>query len=220
MDASMKSTIPFLLGIMLSASVNAGIIDLGNVTRDTTTGLEWLDLTETNNRTYVDISVNQLGAGGEFEGWRVATTSEALTLWNNFGITSPFFGSINIGTDDYADFLYAVSLLGNIAYEADPVVYDYGTYGITSDVWLGSNNFQNVIGAVHYPGNDIVNTHLYTDSHGINRTGANTAYGTYLVRVAEVEPPTTVPTPGTGSLALIALLGLFYRQKTAQQKTA
>lgn len=36
-----------LLGLLFSIALNTEIIDLGNTTRDTESGLDWLDVTET-----------------------------------------------------------------------------------------------------------------------------------------------------------------------------
>ena len=52
-----------------------------HITFDTTTRLEWLDLTETGTRSYDDMLVG-LGPGGEFAGWRYATLAETLNMFN------------------------------------------------------------------------------------------------------------------------------------------
>lgn len=77
-----------------------------NLTVDDVTGLEWLDLTVTAGRTYEDIvgldGTDELGPGGDFEGFRHATDLEVSgwingpqqdSLFSNFGMGSPF-GSI------------------------------------------------------------------------------------------------------------------------------
>jgi hypothetical protein len=55
------------------------------VTRDTATGLGWLDLTLTLNRTYASIYA-AMGPGEEFDGYRFATGNEVDELWENAGI--------------------------------------------------------------------------------------------------------------------------------------
>ena len=74
-----------LVGITLSLSANAAIVDMGNITRDTTTGLDWLDLTETANRTYLDVFSN-FSVGGNLDGWRYASRLEVYELWSNIGV--------------------------------------------------------------------------------------------------------------------------------------
>ena len=68
-----------------SITVNAALVDNGNVTRDTATQLDWLDLNLTAGRSYLDVS-SQLAAGGEFEGWRFASGDEVEALLIQFGV--------------------------------------------------------------------------------------------------------------------------------------
>jgi hypothetical protein len=56
------------------------------ITRDTASGLDWLDLGVTQNRSADDIAA-QLESGGEFDGFRYASTDEIAALWNSAGIT-------------------------------------------------------------------------------------------------------------------------------------
>src|SRR5262249_5795573 len=62
----------------------------GFITRDSATGLDWLDLSLTRNRSHDDIigkdGTNELGAGGEFAGFRYATAEEVQTLYLHAGI--------------------------------------------------------------------------------------------------------------------------------------
>ena len=53
---------------------------------DPSTGLEWLKLTFSVNRTYNDVST-QFGTGGDFEGFRHATIEEVLGFISEAGIT-------------------------------------------------------------------------------------------------------------------------------------
>ena len=66
--------------------------DNGDYTTDETTGLDWLDLTETSGRSYNDISA-KLGSGGEFEGWSYASAAQVAGFFQGFGIVaSPYNG--------------------------------------------------------------------------------------------------------------------------------
>jgi hypothetical protein len=80
-----------------------GALDGFNLTQDDVTGLEWLDLTLTAGRTVDDIVGNdgtdELGPGGDFEGFRYATklevtgwtaTGQVDSLFSNFGLNSTF----------------------------------------------------------------------------------------------------------------------------------
>ncbi len=53
--------------LAISSSANAAIIDLGNITRDTGTGLDWLNVTESRNLSYNQVTA-QMGIGGAYEG--------------------------------------------------------------------------------------------------------------------------------------------------------
>jgi len=75
-------TITLLLVSSLAA--NASIVDLGTITRDTDTGLEWLDVTETQGLSYNQV-IAEMGDGGTYEGWRYAISSELDRLILNFG---------------------------------------------------------------------------------------------------------------------------------------
>ncbi len=77
------------LGSAAEAGVMIGddaVFGAGSITIDTDTGLEWLDWTESTNRSYNDVS-GQFGAGGDFEGWRHAT--RAVTHFTNKYGNSP-----------------------------------------------------------------------------------------------------------------------------------
>ncbi len=81
-----------LLGLCIQEA-SPSIISLDSVwgsdtlTRDTDSGLEWLDVTLTRGLSYNQV-IAKLGSGGEFEGFRYALTAELDQLISNFGITS------------------------------------------------------------------------------------------------------------------------------------
>ena len=54
-----------------------GMPGSGAVTFDDATNLEWLDLTESIDRSFNDVSTH-FGSGGDYEGWRHATTAEIV----------------------------------------------------------------------------------------------------------------------------------------------
>lgn len=78
-----------------------------NITRDTSTNLEWLDLTVTTGSSFNDVSA-QLTAGGTLDGFRFATTSEVAALWSSFGFSPGFDGN-----SSNPEILTAVTFLGN-----------------------------------------------------------------------------------------------------------
>jgi len=76
------------------------------VTIDTNSGLEWLDLTVTRDRTPHDIS-NKFGVGQEFEGWRYATTAEVASLWNAAGGDDNYYNGFSTANNGVFDTLSA-----------------------------------------------------------------------------------------------------------------
>lgn len=89
---------------LLGQPAQAVLIDQGLTTLDTITGLAWLDLSSTTNRSINDIKLN-LESGGKFEGYRYATGLEVIGLFanagfapgifRNYGPASPPFSSVN-----------------------------------------------------------------------------------------------------------------------------
>jgi hypothetical protein len=188
-----------LVGLTLSLSANATIVDLGNITRDTSTGLDWLDLTETNGRSYTDIS-NKLGAEQEFAGWRYATGQEVQDLWVNFGLTEGTNLSISTAdTNQYASFINAVNHLGNTHNEYN-TVFDYGSVGFTAAKVNGNNSLRYVRGMFHS------GTSANTTAFGVSSAGSEVVgvlhTGSYLVA------PSSVPVPAAAWLFGSALVGL------------
>ena len=85
--------------ICLCGLSHAAIIDHQVFTTDSTTGLDWLDLTETRGQSYDEI-VSQMGTGQRYEGWRHASRDEVTTFWQDAGGTGPFSGAA-LGTTNW-----------------------------------------------------------------------------------------------------------------------
>jgi len=75
-------TLVFLSSVTFVQQSNASIVDSGTFFTDTTSGLDWLDVTASINRSYNDIN-SQFSVGGDFEGWRYATGTQLNTLIEN-----------------------------------------------------------------------------------------------------------------------------------------
>jgi hypothetical protein len=83
--------------LVLLGTANATLIELddlkfgpGSITRDTDTGLDWLDVPLSEGRSYNDVSL-QLGPGGDFEGFRYADHGEVQQLIYDAGIGETYF---------------------------------------------------------------------------------------------------------------------------------
>ena len=93
----MKTTsVRGMCGILLSWTVSCSVFavlmpandvvfGVASITRDTDTGLEWLDVPLSQARTYLDVA-GQFGPGGDFVGFRHATGDELVQLFTNAGI--------------------------------------------------------------------------------------------------------------------------------------
>lgn len=75
-----------------------------NLTLDTETGLEWLDVTLSTNRAMLDVRAN-LATGGDYQGFRFASLPEVESLIDHFGV-------VNSGHEDPA-VTRAIQLLGD-----------------------------------------------------------------------------------------------------------
>jgi hypothetical protein len=136
MNASLQRALSGAIAVVLASAgaiCQAALLDNGNHTSDTATGLDWLDLTVTRGQSY-DQVVAQMGAGGPYEGWRHATRAEVRQFWINAGGAGPFAGAAKGETNWVGrlqalwgktySFLYTVPpdylVQGTIAMSADP----------------------------------------------------------------------------------------------------
>ena len=96
--------------ILLASTARADILNLGDVTRDTRTNLDWLDLTQTTNLSIDDILAN---AGGfAAAGWRHANEAEMCELMESFGIAGSPCPQNGYSSTDLTPFLEFVALFG------------------------------------------------------------------------------------------------------------
>ena len=196
--------------LVLSTSVNAAIISTdwqtagdNLITHDTVSGLNWLDLTETNN-----LSLNAVGtmlADGElYDGFRVATQAEVVALWSNFGIDLSSSGpSSATGVDPGIP--AAAAYLGNILHEYDPL-YSYGTLG-----YIDRFDEYHLSNAYHMGAYTNDEKSFYIQSQPGDRFSSYELIGTYLV-YSVVPVPSAIWLFGTG---LIGLIGVARRKARA-----
>jgi hypothetical protein len=191
-----------LLVVALSASsANAALIDQGDITVDTGTGLKWLDLTET-----LDLSIQDIrdGFGGFLDdGWSVATSSQVDQLFSNAGATAPasdlhFYPDATI-TDNMLDLFGITGFLTGSPYGGvlPGPIYDQAPYGLgLADNENGMASLPIFIsqGADSATAGSSECCVLYTDS------GPDA--GVWLTMTTEV------PLPSSLALVGVALLGL------------
>jgi len=193
------------------------------ITIDTTSQLEWLDLTATNGVSVVDVAS---GYGGYFnEGFRYATHSEVLNLYTNAGIVGfdpdPFYHTASL-TENYSPIETLISLMGCTATCDDtPNSFPYGhrpvlagTYGATPNAvnfenrYFSSSYISMQISSSRFPAQDGTGTAAIGNRSSIAK-GAYEGYGSFLVREA------TVPEPSTLLLFSIGVLGIRASRRPA-----
>lgn len=178
----------------------SNIFDNDTYTTDVVTGLDWLDLSETNDMSYNYVS-GQLGAGGAFEGWRYATSEQVVSFWGNFSVDLSALAVTWIPDTIDNGSRQASLLLGNLFNEYNPTEYSFGTLGITSHSpskgkrdWLGA--YHHVLGGDHTDIYYTLSSHLIDDNSSFIYTGS------YLVR----DATQSVPEP---SIAILIVSGLM-----------
>jgi hypothetical protein len=80
-----------LLLALLAPTAQTEPLDGGLYSYDVATNLAWLDLSATSGWSYADVS-SQLGPGGYFEGWSVATNEQVSGFFDAFGLEGPYDG--------------------------------------------------------------------------------------------------------------------------------
>ena len=86
--------VTFIFMCLLATNSFAELIDNGDVTTDSDSGLDWLDLTISSGRSFSDVST-QFGSNGDFEGWRYANISEVKQLLINAGADINFITALS-----------------------------------------------------------------------------------------------------------------------------
>ena len=181
------------LGVRAAAATSI-LLDHGNSTYDPGTHLEWLDLTQTQGRSYLDVihgSGGFIGVGG----WRYATSAELDQFFIDAGATAPYDGSINGANHDPAVAL--LDLMGTLF--SNPGIFS-GSFGLLADQPAAG---QQALGEISY---DFGYGHF---GDGANLSTSEFALdgrvGSFLVKTA---PVAATPIPAALPLFAAALSGI------------
>jgi len=202
------------LGLLICNLANAGLIEVDYegiagadtaITFDTNTGLEWLDLTETNGISYSNM-LTLLGSGQQYEGWRYANYGEVAAIFDYFSLRSYANGGhalVQGSTEDIAIESFT-QLFGDTVGEYGNY---YGVLGILVDDLATPVARRGV-----YISGGINGTYTYNQT-SINACCSHLAtdirmyFGSYLVRDAQ-----SVPEPSTLAIFALGVIGLASRR--------
>ncbi|MEC5385197.1 PEP-CTERM sorting domain-containing protein [Uliginosibacterium sp. H3] len=212
----MKTKLPKILAAALLAacctqagatliSKNDAVFGANSITYDSATGIEWLDLTLSTNKSYNFVS-SQFGSGGMYEGFRYATHAELNQLELDFGFT--LINSTTYVTGNGVPAYNFLSMLGNTRPQTNGSANPF-TDGLVSGAEVM------VVGGVCYVDGRCDGS-ASDQGHAFSRGTYGTSYasndvGSFLVRAGDV------PEPGSLALSGIALAGLFAARRKKKQ---
>lgn len=195
----LRKALAFTTLLVASFSANALLINNGDFTTDTTSGLDWLDLSETSDQAY-----NY--AESHNPGWRYATNSEVENLFHQLfdGYSDT---DVDWGRSDSTQGAYADQTPDALAFRelfgtsADFTVFSY-SYGLYRD----DDGLLRSMGALLHSSDSVsvvFGLDFITDFAHFAEDG-NLAYSSFMVRSSTVP----VPEPATASLLCLGLLGV------------
>lgn len=201
------------LGLMINTA-QAAIIDTANDSFiDTETGLEWMDFGINNIHSY-DFITTQLGAGGEYEDWRLPTYDEVYTMWFNVAM----FDHVEADTEFYEDnYLYGEDAAADSVWENvfdtighNVLIDDFdGSYFLTAGLFEGTDGLSELIYRDREEGHDMI---LFNDAANYDFHRPLVQLTTSTVLVSVNSSPVEVPEPNL-MLLFAGLVGLLLKRR-------
>lgn len=203
--------VAFLITVMLLPTAEASILDSNdttlvsypsadsnNITTDTATGLDWLDIDTTTNVSYDDM-VNLLGVG-ELADFRYATQPEVVLFFDHLGLPAASMFSDVTSPDPGGSLFNVASSFTGLTVPVSTVPYAFGYtgtesgFGMTRVSWYQSKSAGEAVRVAH--------------AYIWDQDDARTDAGSWLVRTSTGG---AVPEPSTLAIwSLLALCGIGY----------
>jgi len=201
-----KLGVGFIL-LTMYQSVNATFIDNTSFTTDTSTGLDWLDVTETVGLSYEHVS-SQLGEGGMFAGYEYATADQIKQLFTNWTGASTADGRVTYHIGEGSNSVDGlIQLLGNTnkIYTSSDSHATF-TRGMLADVYGLDPAISHYVAMLMDEDEGLYDRfdYLRVPVNAYYEFTTDSQTGSFLVRSA------TVPEPAGIALMLLALVGLRY----------
>lgn len=187
----------------------------GLLTRDTATGIEWLDVNQTYNKTKNDVS-SLTGTGGFAEGFRLATREDFFGLYSGAGLSTSYSeASPNATNVNYIQSARNLQNLIGYSEILNLTVSSHIMAGFLADDG-GSPLYSafGFVGVYDYFSEEKADFYR-ADSYWVNSPAAS-YIGLYLVR----DVPTAVSVPEPSSLALLGAGALGFGFMRMRRKPA
>lgn len=192
-----KTIFVFLVLTLPVVSAQAALIDNGVTTFDSSSGLVWLDLTETTGLTPSDILADV--SGFMSSGWSVASGDQVDNLFQSAGAPSPASG-----TQFYLDSSIPDLLLQLLGQTATTI-----TGGMFGQGW--ADNGAGVFSAPGYTSEPTSGFYFTEGSNNIFTPTPLPSVGVFLVQVGQN------PIPGPNTLLCLVIGLVLLRRKTIQE---
>ena len=176
------------------------------ITRDTSNSLDWLDLTLSLNRSYNDIigidGTNELSSGGDFDGFRYATSAEVLSLWHSGGLDPSVllpFPSQEVSGDLYSVISDLMVYLGNTRTSGNAGFTGF-VASTAEELSCGGGCTSRLIPEARLvlAFNPLIDAGMFVIAQGLRDDIADPEHGHWLVRnFIPQGPPTPLPEPST-----------------------
>lgn len=175
----------------------AALINLGDVTRDTKTGLEWLDVTLSAGLDFRQIVA---GEGGWFaDGWRYASEFEVRALMQEYVAPTPYTQGIDPGAASILDYLGITATFPGIPHARSYALYDDALNAPFSQFVGRADIF------VNYDSSGFPRSASWVMSNDMQSIYAGSRFiGSFLVKAS------SVPEPDTWALLLLGIGGILF----------